>query len=48
MKVPHVDREFSFGNRHSKMSTPKDFLNKIENHRALVFCVRAQGSFVTF
>ena len=23
VKVPHVDREFSFGNRHSKTSTPK-------------------------
>ena len=28
MKVPHIDREVSFGNRHSKISGPKDFLQK--------------------
>ena len=27
VKVPHVDREFSFGNRHSKTSTPKYFFD---------------------
>ena len=35
MKVPHIDREVSFGNRHSKISGPKDFLQKIANHRTL-------------
>ena len=35
MKVPHIDREVSFGNRHSKISEPKDFLQKISNHRTL-------------
>ena len=28
VKVPHIDREVSFGNRHSKISGPKDFLQK--------------------
>ena len=28
VKVYHIDRDISFGNRHSKMSEPKDFLQK--------------------
>ena len=36
VRFPHIDREFVFGNRHSKTSTPKTVLKKIENHRALV------------
>ena len=28
VKVPHIDREVSFGNRHLKISEPKDFLQK--------------------
>ena len=37
VKVPQSDREFSFGNRLSKMSTPRDFVEKNENHRALIW-----------
>ena len=38
-----MDREFVFGNWHSKTSTPKTVLKKIENHRALVMLDRLVG-----
>ena len=41
VKVPQLDREFSFGNWLSKISTPKDLVEKIENHRALLLVLVA-------
>ena len=33
VKVPHIDREVSFGNRHSKISGPKDFVKIIAPYK---------------
>ena len=46
VKVPQSDREFSFGNWLSKMSTPKDFVDKIENHRALTLNMTKESTYL--